>query len=472
MKQIGACITMKKDMDQRFATDSIPKLILSLSAPAIAAQLINALYNVVDRMYISRIPVTGTLALTGVGLSFPIIMIISACAALVGFGGAPLASIKMGEGNREKAEEIMGNCFFMLLCVAVVLTTVLLAFKDPMLRLFGASADTLPYASQYLGIYVIGTLSVQISLGMNQFISTQGFAKTAMGTVCLGAALNIILDPIFIFALDMGVRGAALATILSQTVSAIWVVVFVTSKRSILRLRARNMRVNPKTAAAVLALGLSPFIMQSTESLVQIAFNTSLQKYGGDLYVGAMVILSSVMQFFMMPIQGLAQGSQPILSYNYGARNFSRVKTCIKYMTTFCAGFGLLLWSITSFFPRLPISIFSSDPQVIELTASLMPIFFFGTLIFGFQMAFQQVFIALGQAKVSIFVAALRKLILLIPLVLILPRFIAPQTTAVILAEPIADIAAALTCCVLFALKYRQLLVEKPGGEGVPSVGG
>ena len=449
-------------MDERFAHESIPKLILALSAPAIAAQLINALYNVVDRMYIARIPEVGTLALTGVGLTFPIIMVISAFAALVGFGGAPLASIKMGEGNREKAEQLLGNCFAMLVGVAVALTVLLAIFKTPLLRLFGASADTLPYADAYLGIYLVGTLSVQIALGMNQFISAQGFAKTAMATVCVGAALNILLDPLFIFVFHMGVRGAALATILSQTVSAVWVLWFITGKRTNLRLRAKNLRVDPRLAGSVLALGLSPFIMQSTESLVQVTFNTSLQAYGGDAYVGAMVIMSSIMQFFMMPIMGLAQGSQPIISYNYGSGDYGRVKTTIKYMTAFCVGFGALLWSVMIFAPQVPIRLFSDDAALVELTCYTIRIYFLGMLIFGFQMAFQQVFIALGQAKVSIFIAVLRKLILLIPLVLLLPRFISPKTTAVFIAEPIADVTAALACCALFAAKYRKLL-GRPG---------
>lgn len=453
---------MKKDMDSRFASESIPKLIISLATPAIAAQLVNALYNVVDRMYIGRMPEVGTLALTGVGLTFPIIMIISAFAAMIGFGGAPLASIKLGEGKPEKAEELMGNCFFVLTLISITLTVLLLIFKDPLLLLFGASEATLPYASDYMGIYLIGTIGVQIAMGMNSFISAQGFAKTAMATVCVGAALNIILDPIFIFGLNMGVRGAALATVISQLVSALWVLLFITSKRTNLRLRLRNMRINPKVMGGVIALGLSPFIMQSTESLVQIVFNTSLARYGGDAYVGAMVIMSSVMQFFMMPLQGFAQGAQPIISYNYGSGDYKRVKSAIKYMTTFCVGAGILLWCVAVFLPTIPIRIFTDDPQTIELTAATMRIFFSGMFIFGLQLAFQQVFIALGQAKVSIFIAVLRKLILLIPLVLLLPHFITPQTTGVIIAEPIADICSAFTCCLLFAIKYKQLLSPKP----------
>ena len=341
-------------MDERFANENIPRLILSLSAPAIAAQIINALYNVVDRMYIGRIPVTGTMALTGVGLTFPIIMIISAFAALVGFGGAPLASIRMGAGKRAEAQRLLGNCFSMLVLLALVLTTLLLLFKTPLLRLFGASDDTLPYADSYLSVYLIGTISVQLALGLNQFISAQGFAKTAMATVCVGAALNIILDPILIFACDMGVRGAALATVISQTVSAAWVLWFVCSTRSTLRLRVQYLRISPRVMASVLALGLSPFIMQ-------IAFNTSMQSYGGDLYVSAIVIMSSVMQFFTMPVMGFAQGAQPIIGFNYGAGNYDRVKSAAKYCAVFCLAFSLLLWGVAVFFPKLPVRVFTDE---------------------------------------------------------------------------------------------------------------
>ena len=462
----------QSSMDERFSQDSIPRLILRLSVPAIAAQLVNALYNVVDRMYIARIPQVGDIALTGVGLAFPIIMVISAFAALIGYGGAPLASIRMGAGDKARAEQMMGNCFTMLVAVALALTAGLWFTAQPLLQVFGASPDTLPYAVEYLKIYLLGTLSVQISLGMNQFLSAQGFAKTSMATVCLGAALNIILDPVFIFVFDMGVAGAAWATILSQTASAVWVLRFLISGRGVLRLRLACLRVQPRIAGAVLSLGLSPFIMQSTESLVQVTFNTSLQKYGGDAYVGAMVIMSSLMQFFMMPIQGFAQGSQPIISYNYGAGNYGRVKQAIRYMAGFCVAFATLLWAVMVFLPELPIRLFTDSPDLAALTASVMPVYFFGMLIFGFQMAFQQAFIGLGQAKVSIFIAVLRKLILLIPLVLILPHFITPQTTGVLLAEPIADITAATTCCVLFAIKSRQLLdpvKNPPEGTANPS---
>lgn len=461
---------MAQTMDERFAHENIPKLILSLAAPAIVAQLVNALYNVVDRMYIGRMPGVGTTALTGLGVAFPIIMVISAFAALVGYGGAPLSSIRMGEGRPDKAEELLGSCFSSLVLLALVLTAALLPARDTLLRAFGASEQTLPYASAYLGIYLIGTISVQIALGMNQFISAQGFAKTAMLTVFMGAGLNIALDPIFIFVFGMGVRGAALATIISQTASALWVLRFLLSGKGLLRLKRQYLRIRPKVMLSVVALGVSPFIMQSTESLVQIVFNKTLAEYGGDQYVGAIVIIVSIMQFMMLPLQGFAQGAQPIIGYNYGAHDYGRVKTAIKYCTLFCVGAGALLWSVTEFIPWLPVRIFTDDPAVVELTASIMPMFFMGMLLFGFQMAFQQVFISLGQAKVSVFIACLRKLILLIPLTMILPRFITPATRGVFLAEPIADVTAALTCCALFAYKYRVLLCRpKPSA---PSPGG
>lgn len=452
---------MKNDMNSRFAQESIPKLILSLAIPAIAAQIINALYNVIDRMFIGRLPEIGTLALTGLGVAFPIIMVISAFAALVGFGGAPLASIRLGEGKREKAEELLGSCFLMLVILSVILTTFFMIYKSEILVLFGASLNTLPFAEDYLGIYVIGTFSVLISLGLNQFIAAQGFAKTAMITVCVGAVINTILDPIFIFGMDMGVKGAAYATIISQTMSAIYVLWFLTSDRSYVRLRLKNIRIDLKVVGGVLALGLSPFIMQSTESLIQIVFNVSLANYGGDLYVGAIGIMSSLMQLFSLPLSSFAQGAQPIIGYNYGSGDYIRVKATIKYCVTSCAILGLLMWSVFIFLPQFPIMIFTNQPDLMALTMKLMKIFFLGTCIYGIQLALQQVFIALGQSKVSIFIAILRKIILLIPLVFLLPTFITPKAEAVIIAEPIADTLAALTCCVLFMLKIKQLLKEK-----------
>lgn len=405
------------------------------------------------------------MAFTGVSITFPIIMIISAFAALIGFGGAPLCSMRMGEGRKKEAEKLMGGCFFMLIAVALTLTLLLLFLKTPLLTLFGASPATLPYAQDYLRIYLVGTVFVQIALGMNPFLSSQGRAKTAMLTVFLGAGLNIVLDYVFIMICNMGVQGAALATILSQAVSAAWVLGALLSKKTEVRLRKEHIRFRRSVAASVLPLGLSPFIMQSTESLVQISFTNSLALYGGDMYVGAVMLMVSIMQFGTMPLMGLAQGAQPIISYNYGSGDHARVKSAIRYCTVFCVGFALLFWAAATFCPRALVSVFGA-PDLVELAGNTMPIFFAGISIFGFQMAFQQIFIALGQAKVSIFIAVLRKLILLIPLIILLPRFITPATTAVFLAEPVADITAALTCIALFVYKYRKLL---NGGQPKPS---
>lgn len=451
---------MKIQMNDRFANESIPKLIFLLATPAIVAQLINAMYSLVDRMFVGRMAEDGTLALSAIGLSFPIIMVISAFASLIGVGGAPLASIKMGEGEHKKAEELLGSCFLMLLIASVIITSVFLVFKSPLLTLFGASPDTLPFANDFLGIYLIGTVAVLVSMGLNPFIAAQGYAKTAMLTICVGAVVNIILDAVFIFGMNMGIKGAALATVIAQFISAIWVLRFLTSKRAHLRLRLTNMRINPKVVTSVLALGLSPFIMQSTESLIQIVFNTSLAKYGGDLYIAAMGILGTLMQIFALLLSSFAQGAQPIIGYNYGARDFARVKSTIKYSSVFCAAFGLVMWGVAIFIPQIPIMIFTDDLELIELTARLMKIFFLGTCIYGIQLAFQQIFIALGQAKVSIFIAILRKIILLIPLVYLLPTFISPKTDAVIIAEPIADFCAALTCCILFGITIKKLLKD------------
>ncbi|WP_211350111.1 MATE family efflux transporter [Paenibacillus anaericanus] len=451
---------MKIHMNDRFANESIPKLIFLLATPAIVAQLINAMYSLVDRMFVGRMAENGTLALSAIGLSFPIIMVITAFASLIGVGGAPLASIKMGEGEHKKAEELLGSCFLMLLIASVIITSVFLIVKSPLLTLFGASPDTLPFANDFLGIYLIGTVAVLVSMGLNPFIAAQGYAKTAMLTICVGAVVNIILDAVFIFGMNMGIKGAALATVIAQFISAIWVLRFLTSKRAHMRLRLANMRINPKVVTSVLALGLSPFIMQSTESLIQIVFNTSLGKYGGDLYIAAMGILGTLMQIFALLLSSFAQGAQPIIGYNYGARDFARVKSTIKYSSVFCAAFGLVMWGVAIFIPEIPIMIFTDDIELIELTARLMKIFFLGTCIYGIQLAFQQIFIALGQAKVSIFIAILRKIILLIPLVYLLPTFISPKTDAVIIAEPIADFCAALTCCVLFGLTIKKLLKD------------
>lgn len=452
---------MKSKMNTRFATEPIPQLIFTLAAPAMVAQLINAFFNIVDRMFVGRIPETGTLALTGLGVAFPITMIISAFALLIGYGGAPLASIKMGAGQEAEAEQLLGNCFTMLLIASVLLTAVFLIFNKPLLLLFGASTDTLPFAHDFLWIYLLGTVAVLLTLGLNPFIAVQGFAKTAMMTICISTVVNIVLDPIFIFTFNMGVKGAALATIISQFVSAGWILMFLTSTRSFLRLRLKHIRIKRTIAVGIISLGLSPFIMQSTESLILIVFNTSLAKFGGDLYVAAMGIMGTLMQIFTLLLQSFAQGAQPIIGYNFGSGDYNRVKTTIYYCSSFCAILGLSMWSVSILMPKLPVLIFTNNQELITLTARLMKIFFLGTCIYGIQLAFQQIFIALGQAKVSIFIAVLRKLLLLIPLVYLLPMFTTPKTLGVILAEPVADFCAVFTCCVLFVLKFRRLLQDK-----------
>ena len=440
--------------DQAFlGTEPVGRLLMRLAIPTVIAQLVNMLYNIVDRIYIGHIAGIGSLALTGVGVCMPIIMIVTAFAALVGYGGAPLASIKMGEGRRDKAEELMGNCFTMLVGVAVLLTVVLMIFKTPLLNLFGASPDTLPYADSYLEIYLIGTISVQIALGMNQFVSAQGFAKTAMLTVCIGAALNIVLDPIFIFALDMGVRGAALATILSQTVSAVWVLLFISSKRSNLRLRARNFRVSPKVAGPVLALGLSPFIMQSTESLVQVTFNSSLQNYGGDAYVGAMVIMSSVMQFFMMPIMGLAQGSQPIISFNYGAGKTERVGEAEKKILLLCVVFTVIMFTISRFSAESFARIFVSDAEEIALAGWGIRTFTLAIIPLAFQYALVDGLTAMGRTKTALFLSMFRKISYAVLIVVFAYVFGAKNA---FYSEPVMDFIGATMSTIVFLLVFEK----------------
>ncbi|MDD6174979.1 MAG: MATE family efflux transporter [Firmicutes bacterium] len=445
------------EQNERLAKESIPRLLLHLSLPAVTAQVINALYNIVDRMYIGRIAAVGTDALTGVGITFPIIMIISAFASLIGMGGAPFTSIKMGEKDHDGAERILGNCTALLTVISVILTVVLLLVKQPLLYLFGASDATFLYANDYLSIYLTGTLAVQLSLGLNSFITAQGFASTAMATVLIGAICNIVLDPVFIFLFGMGVKGAALATVISQTVSAAWVLCFLNGKKALLRIRRKFLALIAPDTGRVLALGLSPFIMQSTESLIQICFNVTLKQFGTDLDIGAMVILTSVMQMVLMPLTGVTQGAQPIIGYNYGAKNYTRVKSTIKYVVAICCSYAVLIWTLCIFFPRIPCSIFSGDEHLVPLAAGYMKTFCFGILLFGLQIAFQNSFVALGNAKYSIFLALLRKIVLLIPLTLILPRA-GLGVYGVFLAEPIADICAALTTTTIFLLSARKFL--------------
>lgn len=451
---------MKAAKEVDLGKEKVGKLFVMLAVPAIASQIVNALYNIVDRMYIGHIAEVGATALTGVGICFPLIMIISAFASLVAMGGAPRASIFMGKGNQEGAEKILGNCFSALLITAIILTIVTLSFQTSLLDLFGASENTLPYAQRYMTIYAMGTIFVQMTLGMNAFISAQGFSKISMLTVVIGAITNIILDPILIFFLDMGVQGAALATVISQGVSTIWVLFFLSSKQTTIRIRKENLRIDPSILMPAIALGTAPFIMQSTESILVLCFNSSLLKYGGDLAVGAMTILSSVMQFAMLPLSGFTQGAQPIISYNYGANHVDRLKLAFQYSLCSCLLYSFVLWLCAMVFPHIFTMMFTSDPALTEISIWALRIYMFGCIFFGAQIACQQAFIALGNAKTSAFLAMFRKIIVLIPLIYILPNFFDDKVFAVFLAEPIADILAVLTTVTMFFISFRKLLKE------------
>lgn len=457
---------MDKQDPSYLGKGNVGKLLFQLALPAITAQIINLLYNMVDRMYIGHIPVVGSDALTGMGVCMPVIMCITAFAALVSMGAAPRASILLGRQDAEGAEKILGNAAFTLGVLSVALTILFLLGGRSILMLFGASGNTIQYAMDYMHIYVLGTIFVQMTLGMNAFISAQGYAKISMCTVMLGAVLNIVLDPVFIFGFHMGVRGAALATILSQAASCIWVLRFLTGKRSFLRLRRKNLRFSSRIMLPCLALGISPFIMQFTEAVLSVCFNASLLRYGGDVAVGAMTILGSVMQFGMLPLQGLTQGAQPIISYNFGARRMDRVKSTFKILLITCLTYSTLIWGIAMLVPQGFARIFSSDPVLIDFTVWALRIYMAASLIFGAQIACQQTFIALGNAKASMFLALLRKVILLIPLIYILPHFFEDKVFAVFLAEPVADCIAVSVTCVMFFFSFRKLLLrmstEKP----------
>ena len=409
-------------------------------------------------MYIGHIPEIGAAALTGVGVSFPIIMIVSAFAALVGMGGAPQASIAMGRKDHDKAEKILGNCFTSLAVVAVILTIIVLVFKTPLLYLFGASSNTISYAEDYIEIYAVGTIFVQMTLGLNMFISAQGFSMISMLTVVIGAVTNIILDPVFIFGFHMGVQGAAVATVLSQALSAVWAVKFLTGKSTVLHLKKKCMKIEWKVMAPCVALGVAPFIMQSTESVLVLCFNSSLLKYGGDMAVGAMTILSSIMQFAMLPLQGLTQGGQPIISYNYGARNVERVKKGFKLLLIACLCYSTLMWAAAQLVPQLLVMIFTNDPQLMKLAVWALRIYMAGVLLMGAQVACQQTFIAFGNAKISTFLAIFRKIIVLIPMIYILPVFMKDKVLGVFMAEPIADTIAVCTTCVMFFISFKKLI--------------
>ncbi len=451
---------MADTQTNKLGTAPIGKLLASLAIPCIAAQLVNLLYNIVDRIYIGHIPEIGDVALTGVGVTFPIIILISAFSVLVGMGGAPKAAIRMGQKDNAGAEKILGSCFSLLIVMAILLTAVFLIWGKPLLLLFGASESTLPYGHAYLQIYVIGTIFVMGTLGLNSFISTQGFAKTSMMTVIIGAVINIVLDPIFIFAFNMGVKGAALATVIAQGVSCIWVLKFLTSKKSILRIRPQNIRLDHKILLPIIALGVSPFIMQSTESLLSICFNTSLQKYGGDLAVGAMTIVTSVMQILTLPLLGLAQGAQPIISYNYGAKNPQRMKKAFRLLFASMFVYAFAFWLLNMLQPQLFVSVFASTPELKNYASWALRIYLAAGFMMSIQNSCQQTFIALSEAKISLFLALLRKIILLIPLIYILPPFFDNKVLAVFLAEPIADFLAACVTGLCFKVKFSKVLFQ------------
>lgn len=441
-------------------TEPIGKLLLKLSIPTVIAQLINMLYNIVDRIYIGHIPGEGSLALTGVGVCMPIIMIVSAFAALVGSGGAPKASISMGKQDLDSAEKILGNCFILQIVISFILTAVLLLWSENLLLAFGASENTITYATDYMRIYAIGTLFVQLTLGMNTFITAQGFTTISMVSVLIGAVCNITLDPLFIFGFHMGVKGAALATIISQSISTIWVVAFLCGKKTQLHLRKKYMRLEAPVILPCVALGLATFIMQASESVITVCFNSSLLRYGGDIAVGAMTILTSVMQFAMLPLQGIGQGSQPIASYNYGAKNADRVKKTFRLLLIASLTYSITLWAAIQLFPTAFVSIFTPDAELIAFTAPMLRIYLGGLFLFGIQIACQITFTSLGKAVNSIVVAVVRKFVLLLPLIYIIPHLVSDPTTGVYLAEPIADVIAVTFTSILFTFQFKKALAE------------
>lgn len=439
--------------------EPVGKLLFKLAIPTVTAQLINMLYNIVDRIYIGHIPEVGALALTGVGVCMPLIMIVSAFAALVGFGGAPRASISMGRGDHDAAEKTLGNCFTVQVIISIALTAALLLWNRDFLLAFGASENTIEYGVQYMNIYAIGTIFVQMTLGMNSFITAQGFAKTGMLSVLIGAVSNIILDPVLMFGFDMGVRGAALATIISQAMSCTWVLAFLFGKKTQLKIRAKYMVLDKKIILPSMALGVSSFVMQSSESIISVCFNSSLLKYGGDVAVGAMTILTSVMQFAMLPLQGLGQGAQPIISYNYGARNPERVKGAYKLLLKASLCYAAILWAAIMIFPQGFAALFTTDPELLSYTQTALRIYMACMVLFGIQISCQMTFTSLGNAKASIIVAVMRKFILLLPLIYIMPRiFTENQTIAVYMAEPVADFFAVTFTAILFSFQFRKAL--------------
>ena len=448
------------DKKEFLATEPVGKLLFRLSIPTVVAQLINMLYNIVDRIYIGHMPGDGSMALTGVGVCMPLIMLVSAFAALVSSGGAPRASIFMGEKDNESAEKTLGNCFSLQIVVSVILTAVLLIWNKDLLLAFGASENTIGYATDYMSIYAIGTLFVQMTLGMNTFITAQGFTTTSMVSVIIGAVCNIVLDPIFIFGFDMGVKGAALATIISQMLSCIWIISFLCGKKTQLKLKKENLKLRADIILPCIALGTAAFVMQSSESVISVCFNSSLLKYGGDIAVGAMTIMTSVMQFAMLPLQGIAQGAQPITSYNFGAKNAGRVKKTFRLLLITCLTYSIALWAAVMVAPQMFVKIFTSDTSLAQFAAPMLRIYLGGLGLFGIQIACQMTFTSLGKATNSIVVAVVRKFVLLLPLIYIMPSILADKTQAVYMAEPVADIIAVTFTAILFTFQFKKALKE------------
>ncbi|MCM1563101.1 MAG: MATE family efflux transporter [Clostridium sp.] len=439
-------------------TEPIGRLLFKLAVPTVVAQLINMLYNIVDRIFIGHIPEVGRLALTGVGVCMPVIMIVSAFASLVSAGGAPRASIYMGKGEHDSAEKTLGGCFALQVVVSVILTAILLLFGKNLLLLFGASENTIEYAVSYMNIYALGTLFVQLTLGMNAFVTAQGFTRVSMISVALGAVMNIIMDPILIFGFNMGVRGAALATILSQAASCVLVVGFLCSKKSLLNIRKANLTIKPEIVLPCIALGSAAFIMQAGESVISVCFNSSLLHYGGDIAVGAMTVLTSVVQFATLPLQGLSQGAQPIISYNYGARNAERVKKAFRVLLVCCISYAAVFWAMVMAVPQVFVGIFTPDTALIEFASKALRIYMAGAFMLGIQIACQMAFTALGNAKSSIIVAVVRKFVVLLPLIYIVPHLVSNPTMGVYLAEPLADFFAVVFTAILFAFQFKKAL--------------
>ena len=449
--------------NQYLGTEPLGKLLFKLAVPSVVAQIINMLYNIVDRIYIGHMAEGGSLALTGLGVCMPIIMVVSAFAALVSMGGAPRASIAMGRGDNSAAEYILGNCFVLQIIISAILTSVLLIWDRDLLLAFGASPDTIEFAVGYMDIYATGTIFVQLTLGMNAFITAQGFSKTSMSTVLIGAVSNIILDPVFIFGFDMGVQGAALATVISQCISCVWVLFFLSSEKTILKLKKENMHLEAKVILPCLALGLAAFIMQSSESVISVCFNTSLLKYSGDIAVGAMTILSSINMFAMLPLQGLGQGAQPIVSYNYGAKDAKRVRGAFRLLLKSSFIYATALWLIIMLLPQVFTSLFTTNAELAAFTQSAMRRYFAVMFMFGIQIACQMTFTAIGSAKSSIAVAVVRKFVLLLPLIYLMPAlFPADKAMAVYLAEPAADFIAVTFTAILFSIQFKRAMDKLP----------